>query len=238
MSCWRAPCRSGPRRRGGLSTSISTKCRPRCRPSTAQCRPLLRSVVEKALAKWPEDRFQTASELARALERAQAAPSRRLYPPPPPPPPAGVGEGAPEPAAADKSRNRSRNTPRPVEDRTDMLVIPGRGVTGAGYTPPTTRRGSAVPWLLGTAVALLVGVVVLVATGIVDVGGSRLAAQPAPATTATLQAFATSALAAVPATTRTPGSSQPATVRTAVPVVVLTTPPTATAPGGVATAAF
>ena len=197
--------------------------------------PALRSVVEKTLAKRPEDRFQTARELADALGRAQAAPARRLYPPPPPPPLPGVDEDAPEPAAATKPRHRTRGTPRPGEPRTDRVVIPGRGVTQPG-SASTVRRGSAMPWLLGIAVVLLVGAVALIATGIVDLRGARSAAQQAPAATAAPQATATSAARAAPTATRTTGSSQPATVRTAAPVATLTTSPSVTAPRGVATA--
>jgi len=45
----------------------------------------LRSVVEKALAKHPEDRFQAGREMADALRRALETPGKRLYAPPPMP---------------------------------------------------------------------------------------------------------------------------------------------------------
>ena len=136
--------------------------------------PALRSVVEKALAKWPEDRFQTARELAIALERAQAAPGRRLYPPPPPPPPPGVGEEAPNPPrrqgsitdpAAHRVRRRTARTGWPIPARHDRRGIRLRG-------PVAARRS---PRLLGVVVALLVGVVLLAAGGMTAWGWYRRA---------------------------------------------------------------
>lgn len=118
--------------------------------------PALRSVVEKALAKRPEDRFESARTFAEALKRAEVAPGRRLYPPPPPPPQPDPNEFAEE-IAADKARRG----PRRVTGKTDVDLHPGRKTP----KPGTSQRGATPRWLLIVAVPLLMIAAVSAITG-------------------------------------------------------------------------
>lgn len=154
--------------------------------------PALRSVIEKALAKRPEDRFQTGREFAEAILRAQEAPARRLYPTPPPVSAAPSPRNTPSPArrTSTPSRNTpapSRNTPAPtvVSSSVRNTPLPGAAdaVTrvepggpvmannwpSAMHTPrPAAHeapRAKSV-WFLGGAGAVLVLALVFVFSGV------------------------------------------------------------------------
>ncbi len=183
--------------------------------------PALRSVVEKALAKRPEDRFQSAQEMVGALERAQSTPGRRLYPPSPPPPLPDSNGVTPK-----SDGDKTHRGPQLNVDRTDVMAIPVR-VTSR---PATTHSRSAKPWLLGIAVVLLVGAVTLITRRTVNPSRTHLAVATTPQTTASFSPMT------VPITTRTPVSPKSAPMYTATSVVARVATPSRTPLHVIATA--
>jgi hypothetical protein len=108
----------------------------------------LRSVVEKMLAKRPDDRFQTGRELTDALHLALKTPGKRLFPPPPTP------ITTPDPYLP-------TSAPETTSDAKTRLIVNGCAAPPAA--PPAgadRRRGGAWRWLL-TA-----GLVIVIAAGI------------------------------------------------------------------------
>ncbi len=126
------------------------------------------AIIHKALAKQPEDRYQSAAELAAALRalplsapatvvesKRPAVPATlvesapRVTPPPPPTP-------APPPA--------QRSTPPPP-------VAPAAAPVGQPKASPAAPRQKAglSPWLVGCGVLAVVGVVGLIIGGILSV---------------------------------------------------------------------
>jgi serine/threonine protein kinase len=165
-----------------MITSHLTKSPPRASEAVSGLPPAIDAVIEKAMAKEPEDRYQTGQELAEAAHRALRSSG---LPPPvvlPPPPPASttVQTPAATPAPAADSVPPPPGAPTPAASPTPS---PGFTSGGAGFTPPPggptptpaggSGGGSKTPLLIGGVVVLLVLVVgaVLLSSGGGDDGG-------------------------------------------------------------------
>jgi eukaryotic-like serine/threonine-protein kinase len=156
----------------------------------------LRSVVEKGLAKRPEDRFQTGHEMADALRRALEAPGKRLYPPPP------VPLMTPAPRV-------STPAPEVTPDAKTKFIGTGDAAPGGAARAKAEKRGG-IAWRWIIAATLVVCLVTVVAMQKLGALGSQPPAAPvetpAPILTDTLEPPAptvtlasTTAPAAVPA---------------------------------------
>lgn len=146
-------------------------------PLPAAVPPALRSVVEKAMAKRPADRFASGLEMAAALRRALEVPSKRLYTPPAPP-------AAAEPATEDARERTRLLRPQPPSTQPRM---PGANARGA---PQLSR--AVLTWFAVAAVILVIAGSLLGAL----LARAGLREQPAAVT---IEA-ATQATAALPAT--------------------------------------
>ncbi|MCC6610112.1 MAG: serine/threonine protein kinase [Burkholderiales bacterium] len=187
-------------------------------------------VVQKALAKRPEDRFQTGREFAAAIRSAAAASSER---------------------AATDATLVSRDTARIAGDRTiaaaqatqapgasraqkppeatqRIAKIEARTAPQAAATGPVPARRSLAP-----VIAVAASIVVIAAAGaawflLVRAPGSAPSAQSAPAAAAVATAPAaqpaasTPAAAAAPAVARAPSAAPPAAPPTSPGTVVVT----------------
>jgi len=127
--------------------------------------PALRSVVEKALAKRPADRFQSGLEMAEALRRARERPSQVLYAPPPPPP------------ATSDSETRVISTAGPTS--TEGEAASRKGAARPARARQRRRAFSLVPVFAGGAVVILA--VIGVAGMTILRGGQRSEAAMTPA---------------------------------------------------------
>ena len=131
--------------------------------------PAFKAILEKALAKKPADRFQSAGDLGEAIRRVAA----KISPPAPAPPPKVVKPPEPRP-------------PAPVQpERTIIEKAPAAPPAPAGRPAPAraeTRKGGPKPALFigGAAVIGLVVVVALLAVIAPRVLGGAGATDPAP----------------------------------------------------------
>ncbi len=123
----------------------------------------LSSVVEKAIAKRPEDRFQTAREMGDALQQALKSPSRRLYPLPPMPQrttaPPGGGKVAPHSQRFRLSGATSASNV--THDEPTRLI--GEDIAPVVVEPQGVRRRLRRPrlWWISAAVLAMVGLVLI-----------------------------------------------------------------------------
>jgi serine/threonine protein kinase len=135
--------------------------------------PAVEAIVLRALAKSPEQRFQTCGELASALEvyisRAiQAMPKTTVASAPPPPsPPAASGAVATFPGSAPAPSVSTAATPGPNFNASGVVSPPAASgqaqavaapVTG---TQPVARAGLPLAWLGGGIIGTLLLVVVI-----------------------------------------------------------------------------
>lgn len=132
--------------------------------------PAMRSVIEKALAKRPEERFQTGREMADAIQRALEAPTRRLYPTPT------------SLQAATPQAKRTRPTPPPpkIEEEKTRLITAGGAQVATAVTPPagSRRRKGAGLWFAGASVALLTLGLLFVFSGVLRPSSPNPAPSP------------------------------------------------------------
>jgi serine/threonine protein kinase len=180
--------------------------------------PALEAVCLKAMAKSPEERYQTAAEFRADLERVRAG----------------------QPVAATTigtATTQFLNRP-PVEQRTAVLGAPG-AATGqtsrypqyvAGYdaAQPYEKPRSSVGWLVLALLALLlVGVIAFLVTRAVTNSGSGSGTTAPPVTTGA--PTSNSAGGALSSSSSTTTTTRPSTTRTtSTPTTTTTTEPTTT----------
>ena len=156
----------------------------------------LEAVLEKALSKLPEDRFQTAAEFAKALE---ATPEAR---------------GGAVPAAAPAAPVPARTTIDTVSAVRRRLGVPSAG-DRAGGEPPTAAAPPVRQWRLGWIVGgcmLLALLALLLGRGLRGGHQSTAAARPAEPAPATTPAAAPATSAPAPAHAAGPPATAPAAV--------------------------
>jgi serine/threonine-protein kinase len=108
--------------------------------------PALRSVVEKALAKAPDDRFQTGQEMADAIRQAMATPTRPLFVRPISRPP------APAPAPKIRPPTSTADAETVVQPVAGVTVRPaGRGRPKVALWAPVGVMAAAALLVLGLA---------------------------------------------------------------------------------------
>ncbi len=178
----------------GLLMAHVTKPVPDVHPLRPDLPPAVQGVLERALAKRPAERYQTAGELARAL---QAALRGEAVPAP--------SEGETVPLAVPAEREEGSTIYAPTMEPAEWPRYP----TSAPAAPP--RRTPLWVWV-GAAVALLA---LLVGGGLLARG---VAATPAPTPTATSTPRPTPTTTATPAPTPTATSTpRPTPTTTAAP---------------------
>jgi hypothetical protein len=126
--------------------------------------PALEAVVGRATARSPDDRYETAAELAQALSLAGAASTRAAAAPPSPPPQATAPSEPPVP---------STPTVPAAEPKPATPTVPAaaeRPITAPTTTMPARRRRGLV--LAAGGVAVVVGAAALIASGALSGGGS------------------------------------------------------------------
>ncbi len=170
--------------------------------------PTVDQVVQRALAKQPDQRFASTNELAQALEHAWSAAS-------PPQPPAGVDLHN-QPTQLWQSASQ----PAPPDVRPQPMPVPTakhpQPMSASDHPAVATTPGGRPPWLLllgGLLALLLLGGVLLTL-------GERAARQPdalpdptvppVPGATTVPEATAVSAPTTVPEATAVPAAASPA----------------------------
>ena len=122
--------------------------------------PAIDAVIERALAKSPDDRYGTCRELVEAARGALREGRRRAAPPPAPTSPAGP---VPDPSPA---RMPVPSPPPPV---TAPRYASSPGITPpAGYPQTAPRTGLSTPWIVtlaGGAVALVILIAIVLSLG-------------------------------------------------------------------------
>ncbi len=128
--------------------------------------PAVEAVLLKALAKQPNDRFQTGAEMSAALQSAAAVPAWTATEAPSPL--HGEGRGLDERLATIDGANRMRRGTPAVVPAPARGQDSGRGRAKQGVTPaPVRRKGQPLVWILAGVIGVLAIVLaVLVALAI------------------------------------------------------------------------
>ncbi len=151
------------------------------------------TVIQRATAKVPEDRYQSAKEMAQALRAASTmgngvpAQAQVLIPPPPPPPDRSTVPSEP----ARYVLPAQQSVPEPVERRANWAqtdAVRGNIPAAPFYQPhrpqtPATRTRFSWQWIIGIITALIFVIVGIFAGSLLISHGSGQ--QPLPRPTAT-----------------------------------------------------
>lgn len=198
---------------------------PDIRAINADVPEALAAAAQKALAKQPDDRFQSAHEMAAALRHAAAsvpalpAEKTSLGAPSPVRP-------QPEPTATIATRTTPVPTPKPTSvDNRPATVHASPRTTAVEQPAKPAGRPNMMPILIGVGAVAVIGILVIAIIGAV-VGGRILSSQPTP----TAIAAATNPNTEVPVSVTEPvptGSPAADSTDTAAPPTDTAPPPTA-----------
>jgi len=200
--------------------------------------PALQDIILRAMAKEPDDRYQTARDMAADLRALQLAPDAKtavFTPPPPPPAPSMAPMGVPVMARVMAEENTVKRAVDPAGD-TATAVLPTPPKTQPTPLPAEAMPPAAAPtrsrsgWTYAVIGLVLLG---LIGGGFMALNGRNRGQEPTPAAivadAATDTPASTKAAAETPAST--PTNERPTEEpETAVPVEVASPTTTPTIP--------